>query len=373
MDERMRFVVTHAQGLYSMTELCQRFGISRPCGYKWLERCAAEGPHGLADRSHRPHRCPHKIDGEVAETILGLRRKHPTWGPITLLAYLAKHSPGLELPAPSTVGDLLAREGLVQPRHRRAKPGRSEGGTLHTSEPNEVWTADYKGQFRTRDGKYCYPLTIQDAYSRFLLLCEALLSTRGEEAKPCFERMFREYGLPRAIRTDNGSPFASPTPLRLSQLNVWWIELGITPNRSRPRCPQDNGSHERMHEKLTPTRFPPAQNQQGQQVKFDDVREELDYVRPHHALGLKTPSELYVPSPRPMPERIPEPEYPGHCEVRRVRGVGTVRFRGREIFISEVLARKTVALEETAEGMWSVFFYHVKLGRFDERLGKLFP
>jgi putative transposase len=167
----------------------------------------------------------------------------------------------------------------VQPRRRRGKPGVSRGGTLRTSEPNEFWSADYKGQFRTLDGKYCYPLTIQDSHTRFLLACDALLSTRIKEAQLCFERVFREYGLPQAIRTDNGTPFASATPLRLTLLSAWWIKLGITPDRSRPGCPQDNGRHERMHRELTPTRFPPAQNQQAQQLKFDAVREELDYVR----------------------------------------------------------------------------------------------
>jgi transposase InsO family protein len=292
---------------------------------------------------------------------------------VTLLAKLANTHPELPRPAPSTVGDLLVREGLVKPRRRRAKPLTRAGGALWTGAPNETWTGDYKGPFRTLDGKYCYPLTIQDAHTRFLLTCDALLSNRTEEALPAFERTFREYGLPRVIRTDNGPPFASPTPLRLTRLNVWWIKLGITPERSRPGCPQDNGRHERMHRNLTPTRFPPGADQEAQQLKFDAVREELDYERPHHALGLKTPAELYVPSERPMPERIPPPEYAAHAEVRRVRRVGSIRFRGREIFISEVLTDERVALEETADGVWSVFFYHVLLARFCERDGRLHP
>lgn len=373
MDERMRFIVAHNEGLYSMSELCERFGISRQAGYKWLGRYEAEGVQGLADRSHAPHQCPHRISAEVAQALLELRRMHPRWGPITLLGRLAKLKPGWQLPAPSTVGDLLAREGLVQPRRRRVRPASSRGGAVCTSEPNELWSADFKGQFRTLDGKYCYPLTIQDSHTRFLLACDARLSTRTEEVRPCFERVFREYGLPLAIRTDNGPPFASSTPLRLSRLNAWWIKLGITPDRSRPGCPQDNGRHERMHRELTPTRLPPGEHQEAQQLKFDAMREELDYVRPHHALGLKTPGELYVGSGRPMPEQIPKPEYAAHCEVRRVRGAGTIRFQGREIFISEVLAKEAVALEETADGVWSVFFYHVLLARYSERDGKLHP
>lgn len=373
MDERMRFIVAHNEGLYSMSELCKRFRITRQAGYKWLRRYEAEGVQGLADRSHAPLHCPHKISAEVAQALVELRRTHPRWGPITLLGRLAKLKPEWQLPAPSTVGDLLAREGLVQPRRRRAKPAVSSGGAVRTSEPNELWSADYKGQFRTLDGKYCYPLTIQDSHTRFLLACDALLSTRTEEAQACFERVFREYGLPQAIRTDNGPPFAASTPLRLTRLSAWWIKLGITPDRSRPGCPQDNGRHERMHRELTPTRLPPGEDQQAQQLKFDAVREELDYVRPHHALELKTPAELYAPSQRPMPARIPQPEHAAHCEVRKVRHTGSIRFRGREIFLSEVLAKEAVALEEIADGVWSVFFYHVLLARYSERDGKLHP
>lgn len=370
MDERVRFIVALNEGLYSVAELSERFGVSRQCGDKWRRRYLAEGFAGLATKSHAPRHCPHRIGGEVAKAVIELRRKHPGWGPITLIARLARLKPDLPLPAPSTVGDLLVREGLVKPRRRREKAAHSRGGAVHTESPNQTWTADYKGQFRTLDGKYCYPLTIQDSHTRFLLACDALLSTKTDEARPCFERVFREYGLPQVMHTDNGPPFASPTPLGLTRLNVWWIKLGITPQRSRPGCPQDNARHERMHRDLSPARFPPAQHQEGQQLKFDTVREEIDYVRPHHALGLKTPAELYEPSQRPMPERIPEPEYAAHCEVRRVRG-GMIRFRGRDIFISEALAKEAIALEEIADGVWSVFFHHVLLARLDQRAGKL--
>lgn len=373
MDERIRFIGAYYERLYTMTELCERFGITRQDGYKWVKRYEAEGVEGLADRSHAPHRCPHKIEPEIARALIELRRKHPRWGPITLRARLAKLRPELHLPAASTVGDLLTREGLIQPRRRRAKPGVSRGGKLETGRANEIWTADYKGQFRTLDGRYCYPLTIQDAHTRFLLACEALLSTRTAEAQPIFERMFREHGLPDAIRTDNGSPFAASTPLRLTQLNAWWIKLGIRVDRSRPGCPQDNARHERMHKELTPTRFPPAADREAQQLKFDAVREELDYIRPHHALGLNTPADLYSPSEKPMPERIPKPEYAAHFEVRRVRRTGTIRFRGCEAFVSEVLTGEQLGLEEIDDGVWSVFFYDTLLARFTEKDGKLHP
>jgi putative transposase len=371
MEERMRFIVAHQEGLYSMAELCERHGISRQAGYKRLRRYEEEGAEGLKDRSHAPRHCPHKISAEVAEALIQLRRQKPHWGPKTILGRLAIDRPDLQLPAISTAGDLLAREGLIEPRRRRAKPGVSAGGAIRTSRPNEIWSADYKGQFRTLDGKYCYPLTIQDSHTRFVLTCDALLSTRTAEAQPSFERTFREYGLPEAIWTDNGSPFAAATPLRLTRLNAWWIKLGITPRRSRPGCPQDNGRHERMHRNLTPARLPPAEHQQGQQLKFDAIREEVDYVRPHHALEMKTPSDVYVPSERPMPEPIPAPQYGAHWEVRRVRSVGTIRFRGSEIFVSEVLVNEQIALVEVADGVWSVFFYNVLLARFSEHDGKL--
>lgn len=206
-----------------------------------------------------------------------------------------------------------------------------------------------------------------------MLTIDALRSTSTKEAQPSFERTFREYGLPEAIWTDNGTPFAAPTPLRLTRLNTWWIKLGITPQRSRPGCPQDNGRHERMHRKLTPARFPPGEDQAAQQLKFDAIREELDYERPHHALELRTPADVYASSQRAMPERIPGPDYAAHCEVRRVRRAGTIRFRGHEIFVSEVLVNEPLALEEVADGVWSVFFYHVMLARFSEREGKLHP
>jgi transposase InsO family protein len=373
MDERVRFIVALEEGLYSVAELSERFGVSRQCGDKWRRRYLAEGFAGLATRSHTPRHCPHKISVEVAQAVIEQRHKHPNWGPVTLLARLGRLRPELQLPAPSTVGDLLVREGMVQPRRRRAALTERAGSAVRSEAPNQTWTADFKGQFRTLDGKYCYPLTIQDAHTRFLLTCDALLSTRTDEAKPIFERTFREYGLPQVLHTDNGPPFAAPTLLRLSRLNVWWITLGITPERSRPGCPQDNPRHERMHGDLNPARFPPAEHQEGQQLKFDAVREEIDYVRPHGSLGLKTPAEVYAPSDRAMPERIPEPEYPAHYEVRQVRSTGIIRLHRREIFISEVLPKKAVGLEEVADGIWSVFFYHVLLARYDERDGKLHP
>ena len=371
VNERVRFVAARQDGLYSMVELCTRFGISRETGYKWLRRYAAEGPGALEDKSHAPHRCPHRMEATVEQALLQLRREHPRWGPRKLLAILGRTRPDRQLPAPSTVGDLFSRHGLVRPRRTRLKSPHPGAGKLETSGSNEVWTADYKGEFKTRDGSYCFPLTVMDSHTRYLLGCDALLSTSTDEARACFDRLFREYGLPRAIRTDNGVPFSSPSPLRLSRLGVWLIKLGIRRDLIRPASPQENGRHERMHRDLDETRFPPGADQRAQQVRFDAFREEFVRVRPHEALGMKTPASVYVQSRRRMPDLMPSPEYEGHCEVRQVHRKGLIRFRGNDHFLSEVLAGEQVALEEVRDGIWSVYLYDVLIARYDEREQKI--
>ena len=330
MTERGRFVDDAHRGLFSMTELCTRYDISRKTGYKWLDRYDAQGREGLRDGSHAPQTCPHKISEEVARALCEGRRAHPTWGPRKLLRWLGRHQPALRLPAISTAGDLLAREGLVKKRVRRRRyrhPGLVAPVPQH---PNDQWTSDFKGHFRTGDGRYCYPLTVADLHSRLLLGCDALLSTQGREAYPCFEALFREYGLPAAIRTDNGVPFASTGLHGLSRLNVWWMRLGIQHHRIRPASPQENGAHERMHRTLKreATR-PAAANRHRQQLAFDRFRQEYNEDRPHEALGDSTPASVYRPSPRPFPDRLPAIEYPGHFQVRFVSTAGTFRVRNR--------------------------------------------
>ena len=237
MTERQRFVNDAHGGLFSMTELCARYGVSRKTGYKWLDRYDEQGREGLRDRSHAPRECPHKISDEVARAICEVRRAHPSWGPRKLLSWLRHHEAGVRLPAVSTAGDLLAREGLVKKCVRRRRYLHPGAVAPVTTCPNDLWTSDFKGHFRTGDGCYCYPLTVADLHSRLLLGCDALLSTQGRAARPCFEQLFREYGLPAAIRTDNGVPFASCGLHGLSQLNVWWMRLGIQHQRIRPASP----------------------------------------------------------------------------------------------------------------------------------------
>jgi putative transposase len=369
MEQRECFIADVRAGLYSMTELCARYGISRPTGYKWLARADDGGRAALADRSRAPHHCPHRIPGPIAEILCTARRKHPQWGPKKLLQYLEpRHRRITAWPAISTVGDLLAREGLVTKRRRRRRAVHPGTVPPHTTEPNDLWAADFKGQFRTGDGIYCYPLTITDQHSRFLLTCHSLRNVQTVGAKPAFERAFREYGLPRAIRTDNGVPFATQAIHGLSQLNVWWMRLGIQHQRILPAHPQQNGAHERMHKTLKAGAIrPPRATLPAQQRAFDTFRREYNEVRPHDTLGGQTPASVYRPSPREYPRRLPAIDYPGHYLVKRITSGGTFRFGRRLLFLATPLEGYDVGLDEVEDGIWSIYFCHVLIARFDER------
>jgi transposase InsO family protein len=373
MLERTRFVLAHDEGLYSMTELCERFSVSRKTGYKWLDRYKEEGLSGLAERSKAPHTLRHALEEPVRELLLQTRRTHPTWGPRKILAYLGRRHPSLALPVPSTVGDLFKRTGLVpESRRRRKHSGNGHAPALLASAPNQVWMADFKGEFRLGSGPYCYPLTVTDAASRYLLACHRLTSTATGGTIRQFERLFRERGLPQAIRTDNGSPFASRAIGGLSRLNLYWAKLGIRHERIEPGKPQQNGRHERMHRTLkAETARPPQATFEAQQERFDRFRELYNEERPHEALDQKTPSSHYLASTRPLPERLPEPEYAGYFEVRRVRRDGTFKFKGELRFLSETLVGERIALAETDDGIWSLYFHKLLLARFDEQTGTI--
>ena len=306
------------------------------------------------------------------DALLELRRRHPTWGARKLLAVLARRRPRLTLPAPSTAAALLQRAGLVTSRTRRRTPGHPGRPTAPMDAPNAVWTADFKGEFKTRDGVYVYPLTVCDGYSRALLACRALPSTATAGARPVFERLFREHGLPDRIRSDNGVPFATIALARLSALSVWWVRLGVLPDLIEPASPQQNGRHERMHRtlKAEATR-PPEADARAQQRAFDRFRREYNDERPHEALGQATPASRYTPSPRPYPARLPALEYPAHWEVRRVSRNGGIRWYDRWVNVSHVLAEEYVAFEEIAAGLWQVYFGPLRVGRFHEPLLKI--
>jgi putative transposase len=368
MDQRAQFITLHREGLYTMAELCRRFAVSRKTGYKWLGRYEEGGLAGLQGRSHATRACPHVTDQEVQGLLLDTRRAHPTWGPRKVLAALHSRLPEMGLPAPSTVGDLFTRHGLTEPRARRRRHDHPGASTLKADAPNAVWSADFKGQFPTRDGQLCYPLTVTDNFSRYLLGCHGLPSVKQEGVFPAITRLFQEYGLPQAIRTDNGNPFASSALCGLSRLNVWWLKLGIQHQRIAPGCPQQNGRHERMHRTLKKeTARPPQTDHSSQQARFDAWREEFNHERPHEAIGMVTPASLYAASPRLFPATIPAPQYPGHMEVRRVSRAGTFRFRKHQLFLSDTLMEEDVALEEVDDGIWSILFYDVLIARLDER------
>ena len=323
---------------------------------------------GLEERSRQPHSSPHQTPRHVVDAFIELRRHHPAWGAKKLLAILQTRHPSWPLPARSTVCDILRRNGLVpKTRHRRhlGHPGKPTSPILA---PNDVWSADFKGHFKTGDGLYCYPLTVADGYSRFLLGCQALSSTRVAEAKPVFTRLFKEFGLPKRIRTDNGVPFATNTLARLSQLSAWWVRLGILPEFIEPGKPQQNGRHERMHRTLkAETTRPPAATRRAQQRKFDRFRQEFNFERPHEALDMQTPASRYEASPREMPTKLPPLEYPDRFEVRYVSANGGIRWNHQWVNVSHVCVGEYVGLEEIDDGVWNVYFGPLTLGRLLER------
>lgn len=375
MDERRTMMAGLRCGLFSVTEASRNWGVSRKSIYKWLKRYEADGTAGLEDRSRAPHACPHRTPQEVVEAIEDVRRAHPTWGPRKILEYMRRHQLYLgDLPAPSTAGDILKRAGLVPKRRRRRQPLAAPPLSVAAAAVNDLWCADFKGEFMTGDGKWCYPFTVTDQHSRFILVCRALPSTAHEAVRAVLEALFREVGLPHAIRTDNGCPFGSASTFGLSRLVVWLMKLGIQHDPIQPGKPQQNGSHERMHRTLkSETARPPAASAAAQQARFDTFRWVYNHIRPHEGIGMRTPADIWTPSPRPMPATLPEPEYAGHMHVRRVRANGEIRFRGESLFLSEVLADEHVALEEVDDGIWSIVLYRTELGRFDERSNLIIP
>lgn len=368
MDERVRFIGALSSRHYSMTELCRIYGISRKTGYKWEQRYAEGSVDGLKDRSRRPARSPRRSEARCVEALLGERRAHPLWGARKLLVRLGRAHPDWPWPSASTAAAIFKRHGLVQPRRRR--PRRDAPGKLYIEVPgaNDLWTADFKGQFRLGDRQKCYPLTVADRCSRFLLGCRVVPGTTYAATRSVFEELFATYGLPSAMLTDNGPPFAGHfSPRRLSRLAVWWIRLGIEPLHIEPGHPEQNGSHERMHRTLkAETARPPAADLARQQACFDRFRQEYNEERPHEGIGMKMPGELYQSSPRPYPSRLPPLEYPGHFELRRSAARG-IRWQGKKLYISEVLEGEILGLEEVDDGLWSICFGPLLLGRYDER------
>lgn len=321
-----------------MAQLCREHGIARNTGYKWVQRLLNGGVPALLDRSRAPLTHPNAVADEVIDAIVALRKQRPTWGPKKLRARLCRDQPKVTWPSEGTFARILRRHGLAQPKRRMRRTPVSEHRLAVPREPSDVWCADYKGKFRV-DGKYCHPLTISDACSRFLLCCQDTGGERQEPTQLAFEKAFKEFGLPLRIRTDNGVPFASTSLGGLSKLSVWWIKLGILPERTRPAHPQDNGLHERMHRTLkADTAKPPRSSLARQQQCFDVWRHDFNHQRPHEALDMRVPADVYAPSPRAMPDVVPDPEYPGHFELCRVYSNGHMRFGHHRVDAGRVLA-----------------------------------
>lgn len=366
VEERTRFVLEYERGLYTMAELCRHYEIARKTGYKWLERWERERLPGLKERSRAPVRHPNQTPREIEEQVLGVRRAHMRWGPRKLKRVLEREDPQQRWPATSTIGELLKREGLVVAAKRRPKTPPYTQPLAHADGPNRVWCADFKGWFRTQDGERIDPLTLSDACSRYLLRCQAVEKTDSEAVRAICEAAFREYGMPWAMRSDNGPPFASRAIAGLSRLSVWWMKLGIVPERIELGHPEQNGRHERLHRTLEEeTADPPAANWRGQQREFDRFRWEYNEERPHEALDMQTPGAVYTASPRPYPERVKEPEYGSGMEVRRVQKHGEFNWKHEHVFLSETLAGERVGLEPVDERYCCVYFAAFPIAWFD--------
>jgi len=370
-EQRQRFLEDYQLSYYSVSELAERFSISRKTAHKWINRFKKHGQAGFHEHSRRPHSCPWQTDKVIVEELVNVRTAHPHWGPRKLLDLMQRRDPVKHLPAVSTAAQILSREGLIKPRrrYRRAHPGCPQ--TIPEG-PNDIWAADYKGQFRLKNGNYCFPLTVSDLSSRYLLGCDAHPTISLERTFTHFKGLFAAYGLPHRIRTDNGVPFASNALARLSQLSVWFIKLGIYPELIEPGKPQQNGVHERMHRTLKQeATIPPAASLQGQQRKFDRFLEEFNQERPHEALGMKRPGEVYQPSPRAMPKRVEPYDYPAHYLVRRVSRAGTIRVLRRQIFVSNTLHEDYVGLEEVDDGVYDLFYCFYHIGRYELKTNKI--
>jgi transposase InsO family protein len=339
MDERMRFIEAWKLREVPVTELCDVFEISRKTAYKWIGRYEEEGRAGLSERSRAPHECPHAIEPWMRRLLVSTRKAHRWWGPRKLRAWLQRQRPEIELPAASTVGELLKREGLVSPRRYRRRVAQMVQPFAKCLGPNDVWCIDFKGQFQVGNGVLCYPLTLSDAFSRYLLECQGQRRISTEGVLEVLQHAFATFGLPRAIRSDNGSPFASRGVGGLSRVSAWLIKLGVKPERIEPGRPEQNGRHERMHRTLkAETALPPRSTFTEQQQAFDRFRIEYNDERPHEGIENQTPASVYKSSLRSLPRVLPEVSYPTSYEVRAVQHTGEIRWRGKNLFISEALA-----------------------------------
>jgi transposase InsO family protein len=375
VSERMEFIGRLLKK-EKMTDLCREYGISRVTGHKIWKRYLDEGLSALNDRSHRPWRLARQTPAKIENEILEIKKKYPTWGAPKILATLIrKHGSGTELPVRSTVHAILDRHGLVKKRRRNVLYKATGTGLLEANAPNELWCADFKGQFRMGNTKYCYPLTITDQHSRYLLSCEGFESTREKEAIESFKRVFKEYGMPDAIRTDNGVPFAARSLFGLSKLSVLWLRLGIDIERINPGHPEQNGRHERMHRTLKQeVTKPPGKNLLHQQEMLDHFMTVFNNERPHEALKMNRPKDAYKPSNKPYPRVIEEYDYSKYDLTKRVSKCGRIKLSStHRIFISDVFGGQEVGIKEVDDGIWSVAFMGFELGYYGKEPNRFNP
>lgn len=374
MDQKIKLIADWKSGYFAVSDLRKKYSISRKTVYKWVGRYENEGIDGLKERSRTPRHHPNQTDDRLVKMLLEEKRAYSKWGPKKIVALLEKKYPNESWPAVSTIGEWFKKHGLVRCRKLRKRVPPYTKPFAECNAPNDVWSADYKGQFKTQDGKICYPLTITDNKSRYLLACEGLRGPRYQESRQVFIRVFREYGLPLALRVDNGTPFTGLSIGGLSRLQVWWIKLGIRPERIDKGKPSQNGRHERMHRTLKDdTVRLPGKDLLDQQEKFDWFNMEYNQIRPHEALGQRPPAKLYTRSSRPYTENPPSPEYDLSLQVRSVRSGGEIKFGGELYFVSELLVRERIGLQEIADDMWCIYFSFQPLGILNLRRRKVEP
>lgn len=367
MDEKIKFIAEIKAGNETVSNICHRYGISRKTGYKWLRRYEELGPSGLYERS-RARATQEQTPSVIIDAILEAKARFTYWGPRKIKAWLESEFPERNWPAASTIGNIFKKEGLTVSRKRRISVPAYTRPFSQCVEPNDVWSADFKGQFKTGDKLYCYPLTVSDNFSRFIITCSGYLKPNYDNVKKGFIKAFQMYGLPKAIKTDNGSPFATVSPGGLSKLSMWWLKLGIQPERIEPGHPEQNGRHERMHRSLKQaTAIHPKADLRKQNKRFNEFVHEYNYLRPHEALGNKKPAQVYTGSGRPYPSKLSEITYASDLLVRKVRSNGEIKFKGHLIYVSELLYGEPVGLCQTDEGVWDVMYSSINLGVLNER------
>ena len=372
MDQRVQFIANWLSHDYTKMDLCRAYGISRPTADKWIQRYQHGGVEQLEERSRAAHRHPNQTSEEIVQMLIDTKLYQQSWGPKKVLDYLRENGPELVWPADSTAGEILKRVGLVKRRVRHHHVSSYSEPFGDCQGPNQVWSADFKGDFALGNHRRCYPLTLSDNFSRYLLLCRALEHPNYPAVRPWLEWAFREYGLPEAIRTDNGAPFASLAIGGVSELSKWWIQLGIRPERIKPGKPSQNGRHERMHRTLKHD-VSPQPTHRRQQNRFDLFLEQYNGQRSHEALGRKTPASVYYTSPRCYPGKIPAIEYGPNTTVRQVRYNGEIKWRGHLIYVSQVLAQEPLGLKQIEEEKWEVRYSFHLLGTLDQRSKKMLP